>query len=118
MTASLTPPRMPLWTKAAYGFADTGINVFVIFKGLLILAFMVQYAGIDPALAGWVTSSVLVLDIITDPIMLAPPNWRTFWSSSPLYLQRGGADGRADGADLAVLGWGQAAALWIRCSSG
>lgn len=69
MTASLTPPRMPLWTKAAYGFADTGINVFVIFKGLLILAFMVQYAGIDPALAGWVTSSVLVLDIITDPIM-------------------------------------------------
>ena len=45
MTASLTPPRMPLWTKAAYGFADTGINVFVIFKGLLILAFSLSEAS-------------------------------------------------------------------------
>ena len=55
--------------KAAYGLADMGINVFVIFKGLLVFAFLVQFSGVDPRLAGWVTSAVLVIDVITDPLM-------------------------------------------------
>ena len=72
MTASANPapqPRLPLWVKAAYGFTDTGINVFVIFKGLLVLQFLVKFVKVDPFVAGLVTSSVLVIDIITDPIM-------------------------------------------------
>ena len=68
MTHSASP-RLPLWVKAAYGFSDTGINVFVIFKGLLVLEFLVKFVKVDPLVAGLVTSSVLVIDIITDPIM-------------------------------------------------
>lgn len=69
MSDASVQPRLPLAVKAAYGLADMGINVFVIFKGLLVFAFLVQFSGVDPALAGWVTSAVLVLDVITDPLM-------------------------------------------------
>ena len=69
MSDASTQPRLPLLTKAAYGLADMGINVFVIFKGLLVFAFLVQFSGVDAALAGWVTSAVLVIDVITDPLM-------------------------------------------------
>ena len=69
MSDASIQPRLPLLKKAAYGLADMGINVFVIFKGLLVFAFLVQFSGVDPALAGWVTSAVLVIDVITDPLM-------------------------------------------------
>lgn len=69
MSEAVRTPKLPLATKAAYGVADLGINVFVIFKGLLVFAFLVQFSGVDPALAGWVTSAVLVIDVITDPLM-------------------------------------------------
>ena len=69
MSDASVQPRLPLAVKAAYGLADMGINVFVIFKGLLVFAFLVQFSGVDPALAGWVTSAVLVIDVITDPLM-------------------------------------------------
>lgn len=69
MSDASVQPRLPLLVKAAYGLADMGINVFVIFKGLLVFAFLVQFSGVDPALAGWVTSAVLVIDVITDPLM-------------------------------------------------
>ncbi|MAV46699.1 MAG: MFS transporter [Alphaproteobacteria bacterium TMED89] len=69
MSEAVRTPKLPLATKVAYGVADLGINVFVIFKGLLVFAFLVQFSGVDPALAGWVTSAVLVIDVITDPLM-------------------------------------------------
>ena len=69
MSDASAGPRLPLSVKAAYGLADMGINVFVIFKGLLVFAFLVQFSGVDPRLAGWVTSAVLVIDVITDPLM-------------------------------------------------
>ena len=62
MSDASAGPRLPLSVKAAYGLADMGINVFVIFKGLLVFAFLVQFSGVDPRLAGWVTSAVLVID--------------------------------------------------------
>ena len=55
--------------KAGWGLADMGIVVFVIVKQLLILAFMNSFLGIPIALAGAVTTAVLVFDIISDPII-------------------------------------------------
>ena len=55
--------------KAGWGLADMGIVVFVIVKQLLILAFMNSFLGIPIALAGTVTTAVLIFDIITDPII-------------------------------------------------
>ena len=55
--------------KAGWGLADMGIVVFVIVKQLLILAFMNSFLGIPIAIAGAVTTAVLVFDIITDPII-------------------------------------------------
>ena len=55
--------------KAGWGLADMGIVVFVIVKQLLILAFMNSFLGIPIAIAGAVTTGVLVFDIISDPII-------------------------------------------------
>ena len=55
--------------KAGWGLADMGIVVFVIVKQLLILAFMNSFLGIPIALAGAVTTAVLIFDIISDPII-------------------------------------------------
>ncbi len=55
--------------KAGWGLADMGIVVFVIVKQLLILAFMNSFLGIPIAMAGAITTAVLVFDIISDPII-------------------------------------------------
>ena len=60
---------LSLGQKAGWGLADMGIVVFVIVKQLLILAFMNSLLGIPIALAGAVTTAVLIFDIITDPII-------------------------------------------------
>lgn len=55
--------------KAGWGLADMGINVFVVIKQLLVLAFLTQYLGVPVAIAGAMTSVVLVFDMITDPLV-------------------------------------------------
>ena len=60
---------LSLGQKAGWGLADMGIVVFVIVKQLLILDFMNSFLGIPIALAGAVTTAVLIFDIITDPII-------------------------------------------------
>ena len=55
--------------KAGWGLADMGIVVFVIIKQLLILSFLTNYLGVPIALAGMVTTSILVFDIFTDPVV-------------------------------------------------
>ena len=60
---------LSLGQKAGWGLADMGIVIFVIVKQLLILAFMNSFLGIPIALAGAVTTAVLIFDIITDPII-------------------------------------------------
>jgi GPH family glycoside/pentoside/hexuronide:cation symporter len=46
-----------------------GIVVFVIVKQLLILAFLTNYLGVPVELAGLVTTSILIFDMITDPVI-------------------------------------------------
>ncbi|MGB1234789.1 MAG: MFS transporter [Planktomarina sp.] len=60
---------LSLGQKAGWGLADMGIVVFVIIKQLLIVAFLTNYLGVPIGMAGLVTTSVLVFDIITDPII-------------------------------------------------
>ena len=60
---------LSLGQKAGWGLADMGVVVFVIVKQLLILAFMNSFLGITIAMAGAVTTAVLIFDIITDPII-------------------------------------------------
>ena len=60
---------LSLGQKAGWGLADMGIVVFVIVKQLLILAFMNSFLGIPIAMAGAVTTAVLIFDIISDPII-------------------------------------------------
>ena len=60
---------LSLGQKAGWGLADMGIVVFVIVNQLFILAFMISFLGIPIALAGAVTTAVLIFDIITDPII-------------------------------------------------
>ena len=61
--------RLTTGQKAGWGLADMGIVVFVIVKQLLILAFMNSFLGIPIAMAGAITTAVLVFDIISDPII-------------------------------------------------
>ena len=55
--------------KAGWGLADMGIVVFVIVKQLLVLSFMTNYLGVPVAVAGMVTTGVLLFDILTDPLI-------------------------------------------------
>ena len=55
--------------KAGWGLADMGIVVFVIVKQLLVLSFLTNYLYVPVGIAGLLTTSVLIFDIITDPIV-------------------------------------------------
>ena len=55
--------------KAGWGLADMGIVVFVIVKQLLVLSFLTNYLNVPVGIAGLLTTSVLIFDIITDPIV-------------------------------------------------
>ncbi|MEJ8559865.1 MFS transporter [Yoonia sp. GPGPB17] len=46
-----------------------GIVVFVIVKQLLILAYMTAFLGVPVGIAGFVTTAVLIFDMITDPLI-------------------------------------------------
>ena len=54
---------------AGWGLADMGIVTFVIIKQLLILAFLTNFLGVPIATAGILTTSILLFDIISDPII-------------------------------------------------
>ena len=55
--------------KAGWGLADMGIVVLVIVKQLLVLSFLTNYLNVPVGIAGLLTTSVLIFDIITDPIV-------------------------------------------------
>lgn len=60
---------LSLGQKAGWGLADMGIVVFVVVKQLLVLAFLTNYLGVPVEIAGLVTTSILVFDMITDPLI-------------------------------------------------
>lgn len=60
---------LTLGQKAGWGLADMGIVVFVIVKQLLILTYMTAFLGVPVAIAGFVTTAVLIFDMITDPLI-------------------------------------------------
>jgi len=60
---------LSLGQKAGWGLADMGVVVFVVVKQLLILTFLTSFLGVTVAIAGLVTTAVLVFDMITDPLV-------------------------------------------------
>jgi len=60
---------LSLGQKAGWGLADMGVVVFVVVKQLLILTFLTSFLGVPVAIAGLVTTAVLVFDMITDPLV-------------------------------------------------
>lgn len=60
---------LSLGQKAGWGLADMGVVVFVVVKQLLVLAFLTSYLGVPVAIAGFVTTAVLLFDMVTDPLV-------------------------------------------------
>ncbi len=60
---------LSLGQKAGWGLADLGIVVFVIVKQLLVLVFLTAFLGVPVGLAGALTTSVLIFDMVSDPII-------------------------------------------------
>ena len=60
---------LSLGQKAGWGLADMGIVVFVVVKQLLVLAYLTAFLGVPVGIAGFVTTAVLVFDMITDPLV-------------------------------------------------
>ena len=60
---------LTLGQKAGWGLADMGVVVFVVVKQLLVLNFLTAFLGVPVILAGFVTTAVLVFDMITDPLI-------------------------------------------------
>ena len=55
--------------KAGWGLADMGVVVFVVVKQLLVLTYLTAFLGVPVGVAGFVTTAVLVFDMITDPLV-------------------------------------------------
>lgn len=55
--------------KAGWGLADMGVVVFVVVKQLLVLTYLTAFLGVPVAIAGFVTTAVLIFDMITDPLI-------------------------------------------------
>ncbi len=55
--------------KAGWGLADTGVNVFVVVKQLLVFTYLTTFLGVPANIAGLVTFAVLAFDVVTDPIV-------------------------------------------------
>ena len=60
---------LSLGQKAGWGLADMGIVVFVVVKQLLILTYLTAFLGVPVGIAGFVTTAVLIFDMITDPLI-------------------------------------------------
>ncbi|SIT82013.1 glycoside/pentoside/hexuronide:cation symporter, GPH family [Yoonia rosea] len=60
---------LSLGQKAGWGLADMGVVVFVVVKQLLVLTYLTAYLGVPVGIAGFVTTVVLVFDMITDPLV-------------------------------------------------
>ena len=60
---------LSLGQKAGWGLADMGIVVFVVAKQLLILTYLTAFLGVPVGIAGFVTTAVLIFDMITDPLI-------------------------------------------------
>ncbi len=60
---------LSLGQKAGWGLADMGIVVFVIVKQLLILTYLTTVLGVPVGIAGFVTTAVLIFDMVTDPVI-------------------------------------------------
>ncbi len=60
---------LSLGQKAGWGLADMGIVVFVIVKQLLILTYLTTVLGVPVGVAGFVTTAVLIFDMVTDPVI-------------------------------------------------
>jgi len=55
--------------KAGWGLADMGVVVFVVVKQLLVLTYLTAFLGVPVAIAGFMTTAVLIFDMITDPLI-------------------------------------------------
>ena len=55
--------------KAGWGLADLGLLTFVMIKQVFILSFLTNFLGVPIFLAGWTTTSILLFDLLTDPIV-------------------------------------------------
>ena len=60
---------LSLGQKAGWGLADMGVVVFVVVKQLLVLTYLTAYLGVPVGIAGFVTTAVLIFDMITDPLI-------------------------------------------------
>ena len=60
---------LTLGQKAGWGLADMGVVVFVVVKQLLVMVFLTAYLGVPVAIAGLVTTAVLIFDMISDPLI-------------------------------------------------
>ncbi|MEM9579584.1 MAG: MFS transporter [Pseudomonadota bacterium] len=101
--------------KAGWGLADMGIVVFVIIKQLLVLAFLTSVLGVPVALAGAITTGILIFDIITDPLVgylsdRLPTRWgrRAPWMVVGAVVLTGACVGM-----FAAPSTGTAGAIWV-----
>lgn len=108
---------LSLGQKAGWGLADLGIVIFVVVKQLLVLLFLTSYLGVPIGLAGFVTTGILVFDIITDPIVgYISDRTNTRWGRRAPWMVLGAAVLALGTVGLFAAPGGtspQAAALWV-----
>ncbi len=61
-------PRLPLLTKVAFGFGDSGMSATSTIINLFFLFYLTEVAGLRPALAGAAILAGRFYDAVTDPL--------------------------------------------------
>jgi GPH family glycoside/pentoside/hexuronide:cation symporter len=78
------------WQKLGYGVADLGAALSFVTINFFLFIFLVQVAGLNPALAGTAILIGRVLDAVTDPLMgLISDRTRSRWGRRKPYIWAG-----------------------------
>jgi glycoside/pentoside/hexuronide:cation symporter, GPH family len=62
-------PRLPLSTKLAFGAGDLGPAIVTAINGFFLLNFLVNVAGVRPAVAGLIFGIIKIWDAVNDPLI-------------------------------------------------
>lgn len=68
-STSTTAPKLSVMTKLAYGIGDVGPAIVAAVSGFFLNAFLLDVAGLRPALAGAIFLIVKIWDSVNDPFI-------------------------------------------------
>ena len=68
-TSQIAPQKLSRWTKLAFGAGDLGPAIVAAINGFFLNTFLLDVAGLRPAMAGTILLIAKIWDAVNDPIL-------------------------------------------------